>query len=408
MMFVISLIRKHSGLINYTLLNIIDKGLIFCIPLIVLFLVNDVELFNKIEYIYSLSAFLVIFLDFGVKNYLFYGYRNSNNRCDFLAQTQRFTYIITSFYIAIVFLLAAISLLDIAEIDVLLFVFVFIRVTYSMLTVLMGYFYRLINTPSKIFNYTITVSILTMVILAVYSILEWKVNLLVFFTFYIAIIIAYCTFNFNLIKSFDYLESSQLVKSAIRYSYPLMINLVMVTVINQFGKVYAYNFLSSDDMMSLSVVQRITLIITLVHSSILGYFSKNLFVNDSKKSHYKIFSFYFALMLLVICVILALYQVNSMFNVLEITISNVYLSLMLLATLLWCITAYFEVYYNKFNKNKLIPLITSSGFIAFFMAVLLFSVDLELVITAMFVSNFVSFIVSITLLYKHRDYFNET
>ena len=73
------MIKKLQNIYSYSVLNFLDKGLIFITPLLILKFFDDKVLYNTIEYIYSISAILVIFLDLGLKNYTFFYLKKSKN-----------------------------------------------------------------------------------------------------------------------------------------------------------------------------------------------------------------------------------------------------------------------------------------------------------------------------------------
>ena len=71
------MIKNLQNIYSYSVLNFIDKGLIFLTPLIILKFFDDKVLYNTIEYVYSISTILVIFFDLGLKNYIFFYLKKS-------------------------------------------------------------------------------------------------------------------------------------------------------------------------------------------------------------------------------------------------------------------------------------------------------------------------------------------
>ncbi|MDA9841140.1 hypothetical protein N9C34_00590 [Candidatus Marinimicrobia bacterium] len=139
-----------------------------------------------------------------------------------------------------------------------------------------------------------------------------------------------------------------------------MINLLLMGLINQFGKLYAYNNLDINEMFDLSLIQRISIIIVLIHTSIVGFFTKKLFMSKSLIDHKNIFILYFLAILVTALSIYLFVLLGNKINILDI---NIYLlGIFLIGTMLWCYNAYFELYFNRSNKNRYIPIISLFAF----------------------------------------------
>ena len=71
------MIKNIQNIYLYSFFNFVDKILIFLLPLIILKIYDDKNLYNSIEYIYSIAIIIVIFFDLGLKNYTFYFLKHS-------------------------------------------------------------------------------------------------------------------------------------------------------------------------------------------------------------------------------------------------------------------------------------------------------------------------------------------
>ena len=134
-------------------------------------------------------------------------------------------------------------------------------------------------------------------------------------------------------------------------------------LINQFGKLYAYNNLDINEMFDLSLIQRISTIIVLIHASIVGFFTKKLFMSKSLIEHKNIFKLYFFTILFTALSIYLFIIASNNINILDI---NIYLlNIFLIGTMIWCYNAYFELYFNRSNKNRYILMISLFAFTAY-------------------------------------------
>lgn len=402
MTLIIKSIIKHKELGIYSLLNILDKGLIFLIPLIILFLFKDKELYNKIEYIYAIASVVVIFLDFGIKNYIFYNFKESRSKADLLKKNRVFINFLLYFYSIITLLLIVANELFFSNLDLYLYVFIFARSLYSVLIAFYSYYFRLIDKPSKVYIYSLTVSLFTIVLVLILYFFNSIISLYDLFIFQMLLVMLAMFVFRKLLYAFNFEIFFTYIKEALSYSYPIIINLILVTIINQFGKVYAYNFMSADDMTALALIQRFTMLIVLIHASLSGYFSKKLFIETSINTHLKILGLYSFILVSISLSVFFMGYVNNVYNFIVYTINLNLLSLLIISTLLWCFTAYSELYFNRSNKNKYIPYITLMGFLSFSAILMFNSITIEAIIFAMLISNAISLIYAIYLLQRKK------
>jgi len=382
-----------NNLVSYSFFNIIDKGLIFLGPFFILFLSSDTSLFNDIEYIFSLASILIIFFDFGIKNYLFYGYKINKNKSKYLKETKA-KY--NSLIILYLFFLI-IAVIAFRQINFIGF-FVLIRSLITLILTFYANYYRLIDKPSYIFFFSIPINIIVYIYTFYLFVTGTKITL---FNFYLIPLLAIIIFCFNSLKNKKLdLKLSSLISKSTKYTLPIMINLLFVGTMNHFGKIYAYNFLDSEDMFQIASIQRIATIITLFHISFMGFFSKHLFISNIKKEHQKIFSFY---LICLMTIGLLIFMLSLMFSS-YLQLNRVPILFFIIGTLFLCINSYFEIYFNLNNINKYIPLISLGSFLIYF--IIFFNLPLINITNISLVyllSNFAGFLLVIFFIKKIKN-----
>tara|TARA_B100001057_G_scaffold501049_1_gene620040 strand:+ start:3865 stop:5040 length:1176 start_codon:yes stop_codon:yes gene_type:complete len=351
--------KETQNLIQFTILSSLDRLLIFILPFYVYFLTSDKLLFNDIEYIYSIASLAMIFFELGLKNYLFYGYKINKDKDKFLNEIK----LLYNFLILVYTIILIIAFLSTKLINLLIPYFG-IRLIFFMLSTFYFSYFRLKDKPSAIFLYTVPVNLLTFVLIYYYTNSNHTLSLC---DIYILPFLSIILFNLYQIKNtITKGKNTQYILKALKFSLPVMINLLLMGLINQFGKLYAYNNLDINEMFDLSLIQRISTIIVLIHASIVGFFTKKLFMSKSLVVHKNIFKVYFfAILFTGLSIYLCIIAANKI-NILDI---NTYLlNIFLIGTMLWCNNAYFELYFNRSNKNRYIPIISLFAFTAYFIS----------------------------------------
>lgn len=347
--------KKYKGLIFFTSLNYFDKLIAFSLPLLVLYLTKSRAIYNDIEYVFSVANIAVIFIELGIRIYYFYAYKISDNREELLKQARGYFFMLLGFYL-IIALIAFPILISFNQNFNYLYVFIFIRTLYLFYINFFGNHYRLIDKPSNIFTFTIFPNILSFIFIFLAYKYIGKYYLSFFFLSQALLLSGSIVF---IIKYFSFKKINGLflyILKALKYSWPIIINVLLITFINNYGKIYTYNRLSSADMFQISYILRIALIIQMTHASVMAYYSKQIFVDGLNKINKKLLFIYslmifFALALIFLFVILF----NQIDSIDDITINASSLTL-ILYTILWCYQAFFEIYFNKINKNKTILL----------------------------------------------------
>ena len=72
-------LKFKSDFYSFAFLNVIDKLVAYVTPLLLLHFFNDKNLYNSIEFIYSIALIVNIFIDFGTRGYMTYSFRFHKN-----------------------------------------------------------------------------------------------------------------------------------------------------------------------------------------------------------------------------------------------------------------------------------------------------------------------------------------
>lgn len=352
-------ISVHKELLKYTILNYIDKFVVFVLPLVVLFLTKDKKIYNDIEYIFSVANLSIIVLEIG-RLYLFYGYKISGKRNLFLIKAKNYFLFIQLLYSLLgICIYPFISTLH-SSLG-MLYVFILIRSLYVLFINFFNSYFRLAGTPSRIFWFSIPVNVISIILIFSFFCLKWGLTLEMFF-------LPQCLISLGSVLLFLFrfkwkwtVGLISYIKRGLLYAWPIILNVLIVSFVNNYGKIYAYNFLSENEMYNFSYVLRIAMIIQMAHASVLAYYSKEIYTNEKKgldKSILKLYSLFIGIAVLLSVVFILIF--NRFFSTEQVRIDIVFF-LILLYVLLWCFQAFFEIYYNKTNNNKFILLFSLIG-----------------------------------------------
>lgn len=383
---------KKDNILLYTFFNYIDKGLAFVAPLSILYLFDDKKTYNEVEYIFSIASLLFVFLELGIKPYYFYAYKNSENKTKLISEIKGSINLLVWIYTVVLIVSFGLHFSELVHMKALYF-FIAIRAVYLFLSSFLNYHYRLLDNPSWIYPITISINIGSIGILLIEKIVNLSYNLLfLFFLFPFTFIILYAIknikdFNLKILKSFF-----SILKKAIYYSWPIILNILLISFMNNYGKIYAYEYLNEDAMFQISFALRLSLIIHLAHASALGYLSKNIYINYTPKMFWKNFLLYSKMIGVVVCLALFGIFVTKFFGVLDqfqITLATL---LIFIYVIIWCYQSYFEIYYNRIGKTKHVLSFSIISACLFFISIYIFKVDSILKISSvMVVSAFVNF-----------------
>ena len=144
-------IKRHTGLIKYTILNYADKALAFAVPLAVLYLFDDRATYNEIEYIISLGAVLAVVIELGVRNYSLYAYRNAADRDDLVNLVKGAFLVQFAAYTVIAGLLLGLLWLYDGAFGAV-YAFIAVRALFTYFVSFFTIYYRLVDRPSTVFG----------------------------------------------------------------------------------------------------------------------------------------------------------------------------------------------------------------------------------------------------------------
>ena len=354
----------------YNVFNFIDKLLLFLLPLILLKYIEEVIVYNAVEYIFSISAIVVIFLDIGMKNFLFYKFKiekNTKNTLKVIENNFIFYYFFFNLFIFFFFFLIQF----IFNIENVLIYFIIIKSLYLTLINFYKILFRAKNTPTKIFYFSILNSLFNIF----FTIINFKFfnfsTILVFFFSQILFIIFFIFIKFDVIlKNLDkkkIISKIHFYKESFLFSFPLMISIFLYNFCINYGKIYSFNYLNEMEMSFIAFVQRIFLVLTFFHASFISFFQKKIYDDDDNLICKKKFSSYIFLIFFINFFIILFFDNLSLFF--KIKIIDIFLVYLLsLHTIIWCISSYLDMYLTKNNKNYSImkyQIISVSFFIIF-------------------------------------------
>jgi len=359
------MIRNYRGLLTYALLNYLDKALTFAAPLVVLYVFDDRRVYNEIEYVYSIAAIAAVLVELGVRNYFLYAYRESNCRDELVGNVRSCFLLQFGCYALIGFALLLVGRL--LGIDVgIMYVFILARTLYIYFLSFFTVYFRLVDRPSTVFVFSISVSLITIGLICLAKYQLQSVNLWYFFAGQSALVLV--ALGYLLLGKVSISEKRlfSYMKEAIIFAWPIILNVFLFMFISNYGKIYAQNFLSQDEMFRISFAQRIAIIIHMAHVSIVGYLSKRVFIDEKPGIDPKVLLLYTVGILGstvgAVALLLSMRLLDLSYSI-DIDIVTL---LIFGYTIAWCYVGFFELYVNRMNKNKFVLLfscVSSSLFV---------------------------------------------
>jgi hypothetical protein len=403
------ILNNNRELIRYVALSYFDKAIIFLVPLTVLFLFKEKAVYVELEYIYSIVIVCVPVLGLGLPGYFFFNYRKVKFKREAIIKIMR------SFHVLYICLFVLGLLVIFVHYIVYSFekhIFLIVARTLFILTVtFLSSFYRLIDKAHKALFITLASNFGSLLLLLFFYFLDidfelWIVFIgqILFVSFYFIkisfrVIYKYKTYLINTI--------SNSLKNSILFSWPSIIQVFIMMLIANYGKINAIDNMSLNNGVLLSFVMRVSMVIQLSHSAVLAFLSKEIYISEglrviSKKSLYKYLSFLFVPIVLV-CFLLyvSLYFDKTVYD----TDALMYVVIsIVLYTVIWCIYSYFEMYFSRENKNIIkLYLALGNGIIFITLLNILPWSFLERITFTMFISTSITLLISLYIL-KKRDY----
>lgn len=351
------LLHRHAGLIGYTALNYLDKLLIFLTPLAVLSLYHDRSLYNEVEYIYSIAAVVAVPMEFGLANYFLFAYRESGDRGG-LVERARYAFLLSFAIYVVVVAIGAVGGAATHVEATGLTVLVATRALFVYFLQFYGVYFRLVDRPAAIFGFSCAANLATLAVILVMRQSAAPLPLGLFFAAQAVLPLAVAGYGLATLTRCRLADVGAYAAGGLKYAWPISLNVLLFMVVNNYGKVYARNWLSEGDMFQISFVQRLALIIQLAHSSAVGYLVKAVFVDDSAGSERRLLAIYTVMIGVATVGVMAAVGILNTYSA-SVRVSLDAVSLAVIAyTILWCYSAYFELYLNRINRNKSILLIS--------------------------------------------------
>ncbi len=343
--------KEKRDLINYFILTYVDKIISFVLPLSILFVIQDKATYNLIEVVISYATIALAVIELGVSNYLFWGYKNSNEKERFVKEAQIFfkfilvAYCLFSFFIA--FWIGNKQIL-------LLFILISLRTLFTFYVNFYSNIFRLTDTPSKIYPVTIFINVSSIVLLMIAFMFSWD-NVIVFFFLPSAVLLIMISLRFLIVdlKVFKFQGLFKFINNSMTFAWPIILNTLFMSFMNNYAKIYAYGHLNTQEMTQISYVLRIGLIIQLTHAAFSSFYSKSIFMDLNQKFNVQIFRNYSIVLLFsVFLVLMVILITNFFFNSFIQIPLNTSTIFFVLYILVWCYIGYFELYFGVMNANR--------------------------------------------------------
>ena len=344
------IIRNNKNLLGFIFLSYVDKALYFLLPMLLLYVSEDEQAYNSLEYVCSIGNIIVPFLTF-ISSYAYYGYKVSGEKQKFSEQYKCFSCVST---IAIgfftFFVLHLIELLGIRGTETFE-LFIAIRTMFYIFVQYINSYYRLIDKPSLALLYSIAINFSSALSILAIAFLKCGNTVGAFFYPEVATGVVATLF---IVKASNILcgkEYFLFIKKSIMFAWPIVLNSTAVAFVANYGKVYAYNFLSSYDMYCFSFIMRMAMILQMAHAAVISFFSKDIYLNGYSKKFIISYITIMGCSLIGVIVILAGY--NNFFAK-QIVPINFMSFLVFIYTIFHMIGAVLEVNFGRHNQNKYI------------------------------------------------------
>lgn len=353
--------KNNKDLSFFVVLNYIDKFLVFLLPLAVLYITQDRESYNAIEYVYSIANVIAPFFVF-FSSYAFYGYKLSleNENKGYVGLYRKYGSFIIIILLVIGLIAAFFAPLLVSSLSLLISFMILIRFLYLQTINNNNVYYRLIDKPARFLVFTILGS-LASVALVYFLHQDQRYVLIAFFVPQLVISIL-CLYAGKEEQSFSIKGFKEYFADSFKYAWPIVVNCTIVAFVMNYGKIYAYSYLSSYEMYNFSYIMRISLVIQMAHASLISFYGKELFVNGYSASFFKKYGLVIgsAFILSVICL-----YVFNLFITDKLTIDATTFFI-LTYTLLYSLGASLEMWYGRKNQNRVILYVSIFSCLIFF------------------------------------------
>ncbi len=382
--------KSSRSFIHYFLLTYLDKIISFALPLSILFIVKDKAMYATVEVAFSYAVLIMVVMELGISNYLFYGYKKSEDKEQFLYKAGLyFKFLLLVYCILTPVLLVAIGFYD-PKLFVL-FIIIAARALFTCFITFSANIYRLKDNPSGVYLASLVVNVSSFCLLVLAHYFSWE-HKAVYFVVPCLLLILAISIRFVAadLKYFKFSDFTEFIKRCLKFSWPVILNVLAMSYINNYIKIYAYGHLSQQETIQISYILRIGLVVQLTHSAFASFYSKSIFMDTSHKFNFRIFKQYnIVLLMAAFFVVLAIFITNYLFGS-QISIPlTAPTFLIILYILLWCYIGYLEIYFGIMHANRkiLVYSMISAAVYTFLLLVLknidLFTLSLCMVIPTM-------------------------
>lgn len=358
---------KFQGIIWYSGLNYFDKGLTFIIPFLILKNFNE-DIYSKLEYLISITLIVSSFLDLGLRTYFFYGFRKEKDKETFLKSSKSLKFILIFIYA-----ITGIIITGLSGFNSFIF-FCVVRILFLTFINLQASIYRIEDKPTDIFLFSSVLSICIVIIVIACMVFDKPYNLLIYSIPYILFFLWIILKNFYLFFSsrVNILETITLFKKGIKYGWPFIFTTGIITLQNNFAKLYGYNSLSTQEFTTLAIILRCFTIVLLAYSAAGAFYQKQIYTRE----HGFLLDVYVKFQLAILCGIFLMFTFICVSNGIGILPYIPFSKEFWIIFTTYIITfnrAYIESFFGKYNKLHLLLYSVGIAFFCFLLGIFMLS-----------------------------------
>lgn len=360
---------KFQGIIGYSVLNYLDKGLTFIIPFLILKKFDE-QIYSELEYLISITLIVSSFLDLGLRTYFFYGFRKENDKETFLKLAKSLRWVLVFTYAIIGVVITALS-----GFNSFIF-FCVIRILFLTFINLQASLYRIEDKPTNIFLFSSVLSLSIGVIILACSLLDKPYNLFLYsipyMLFFLYIIVKNVYLIFFLPIQMDIRGTIALLKKGVKYGWPFIFMTGIMTLQNNFAKLYGYNHLSTQEFSTLAIIMRCFTIVLLAYTAAGAFYQKQIYT----KGGGFLPDIYVRFQLAVLCGVALMFIsifVSNQIGILPYIPYNREFWIIFITYMILFNRAYIESFFGKYNKLHLLLYSVGISFFCFLIGMLVLS-----------------------------------
>lgn len=378
-------VRNKHSLVSYTVLNYIDKGLSFLIPFLILKFKFTCNSYSEVEYIISFSLIVSNFLDFGIKTYFFIGYKKSLDSAIYVKRNTDLLNLLIVMYLTVVLILLPICFIN----D--MFFYILIRSILLMYINVKSSICRLEDRPSDALMISFFINISSVFLIVVFEILKIEYSVFYFTLPNLLYLIFVSVPNFNVINRQKVICLFKFIVNSLLYTWPLLVNLLIAGLQNNFAKIYGYNVLDQNEFQNLAVLLRYFTIPLLAHTSALNYYTKSIYVSLNKFDK-KIYFRYLTIILFGYVAMFLFIIISNYTHWLPYVHFDKIIVILFFSSVLLLHRTFLEQYFGKYEKLIYVAFSSIFSFLVFVGLLFYFkeSIAIEKVIFSLFMSELIN------------------